>query len=126
MIQRIQSVYLLLVAVISVVMLFVPIEHTELIDLRNYVYALEIFIGASAFVTIFLYKRRKHQIKHCWLLIILQIIILGFYFLFFSSPDRSHYYIGAYLLIVSIILCFLAKRAIKKDDELVRSADRLR
>ena len=152
MIQRIQSVYLFLVFVISVVMLFVPISNYELNDnsrlmphsgqlnlLTNGYYLgfiIEILIMMLILFTIFRFKNRKQQIKLCWLIIILLIVLLIYCFFgitFFTfgyalmfSLKNVHYLIGFYLPFISIVLCILAIRAIKKDDELVRAADRLR
>ena len=153
MIQRIQSVYLLLVVAISVAMFYVPIGEYEMIDKTtshiivhfdltgfhftqdnkevhkpSYIcMALNILVGVIALLTIFIYKRRKHQVRHCWFMIFLLIIELSFinFIIRFINPN-DHASIGAYLPIAAILLCFLAKRAIKKDDELVRSVDRLR
>ncbi len=88
---------------------------------------LNVIVGVIALASIFLYKRRKHQIKHCWFMIFLLVILIAFinFIIRFINPN-DHFSIGAFLPIASILLCFLAKRAIKKDDELVRSADRLR
>jgi hypothetical protein len=45
---------------------------------------------------------------------------------FFNLGKEVSYKEGAYLPLIQIILVFLAQRSIKKDEELVRSADRLR
>jgi hypothetical protein len=43
-----------------------------------------------------------------------------------GKTGEVRYKLGAILPIVSVILVFLATRAIKKDEDLVRSADRIR
>src|ERR1017187_4822998 len=110
MIQRIQSVYLLLIIVISAVMLFVPIMNYELINKPDhhyvhyytyhivheygneelmsdtkvypnyYILILDGLTGLVSFLTIFLFKNRKHQIKHCWFIIILLLLMLLLFF----------------------------------------------
>ena len=42
------------------------------------------------------------------------------------NKDAVQYLYGMYLLITSLPIIFLANRAIKKDDNLVKSLDRLR
>jgi len=85
---------------------------------------------------IFLYKKRKLQLTLCRLNLLLYLSVI---FTVFYSSDKAltsiiklgmeaelHYKAGAILPIVSVILVFLASRAIKKDEDLVRSADRIR
>lgn len=156
MIQRIQSVYLFLIAAISILMLFIPISEFELINKLPTIHdvlqfkltglhyinenkktiepsyfclIIDLLIGLVSFLTIFLYKRRKHQIRHCWLLIFLEIILIALIFIFngiILGVNHDHFFVGAYLPFLSIVFSFLALRAIKKDEELVRSLDRLR
>ncbi len=89
-------------------------------------------------VALFSYKNRPRQIKLCATAFFLNIILLG---LLFLGPDimASHieptlkeanrlvsYRWLCFLPFGSLILTNLASRAIKKDEALVRSADRLR
>jgi lipopolysaccharide export LptBFGC system permease protein LptF len=67
----------------------------------------------------------------CNLSLLLTCILIGL--LFFLSDtmsggksQRVHYLIGIYLPLVQLLLIFLATVFIKKDEKLVRSADRLR
>ncbi len=67
------------------------------------------------------------------------LFLLGLIFSMFYLIDKAqamfegmqieaeiHYGIGTYLPLLAVVLNILATRAIKKDDKLVRSADRLR
>lgn len=85
-------------------------------------------------LAIFMYKNRKRQIM---LANIAFIINLGFLAFVLMTPDKiveslpegvweTSYKIGYVLPIISIGLIILATKAIKKDDALVRAADRLR
>ena len=53
-----------------------------------------------------------------------------FAFYIFNTADsinaNIHYTIFSVMPVISIILIYLAYRAIKRDEELVRSADRIR
>ncbi|HPE33846.1 MAG TPA: DUF4293 domain-containing protein [Bacteroidales bacterium] len=82
-------------------------------------------------ITIFQYRKRLLQIRLNRLNIFLQVILVGGIF-FFSNMIESKvlatadYGIGNVLPLISIILLFLANNGIRKDEKLIRSADRLR
>ncbi|UKJ08627.1 DUF4293 domain-containing protein [Solitalea lacus] len=92
---------------------------------------LTIAIAAMALATIFLYKNRKLQISLCW---INAFIALGLsvFMMMKAQPESignvSNWSakIGSYLFTVIIITLMLALRSIRKDENLIRSADRLR
>ncbi len=95
-------------------------------------------------VTLFSYKNRQRQIKLCTVTFFINIILLGFLFL---TPDMLstklsasldlgldkpaarkmvHYQWASFFPFVSLILVNMASRFIKKDEAMVRSAERLR
>jgi hypothetical protein len=86
--------------------------------------------GMIAFIAIFLYKNRKLQIMIGRILLVV-LIILWFYSCFTAwyvlhfVPDIP-VAIQFLTSMISVILAWLAIRAIQKDDKLVRSLDRLR
>jgi hypothetical protein len=152
--QRIQTVYLALVALLYVVLLFLPIasfkgENFELqFGLFNTIKILGekqdkvashillilmcSFIIATALFCISQFKNRKFQIKIAGLLYLLNAAFLVIeYFLQenilkqFSIVTKT-YLAGTYLPLIALLLVFLAQRGIKNDEELVKSADRLR
>jgi len=139
MIQRIQSIYLALAALIITLLFLLPFSTANV--LKSGVYTdgkfniydnLIILISALAItiigiVTIFLYANRKLQIIltsfsiliNILVLILCSIIILGNK----NSPSLSF---GLLIPIFSSLLFYLAYRGIKSDDELVKSSNRLR
>ncbi|PCE64385.1 DUF4293 domain-containing protein [Sediminicola luteus] len=135
MIQRIQTLYLALTAVFSALLpLFIPLMSsadgaaTFALDLMPWG-ALFFVSAALALGTIFLYKNRQNQFVFNRLNIILNLFLLGF-FVYRSlslsggaSPEKG---IGMLIPVLSIVLLVLANRAIKKDEDLVKSVDRLR
>jgi hypothetical protein len=147
MIQRIQSVYLFGVAILSVVLFFTPfgevsgytLTATELSNgeevLKNTL-PLAIVIGTAivlALLTAFMFKNRKLQIKLCALSMIMQAGILAiamFLYLDGTATElgdvKPTYALGIYLPVMGMVLSFLASKAIKKDDNLVKSVDRIR
>ena len=83
-----------------------------------------------AIVTIVLFKNRKNQFVLNRLNMILNIFLLGF-FVYRSQNlsgeiSVSEKGIGMLIPIISIVFLVLANRAIKKDEDLVKSVDRLR
>ncbi len=94
-----------------------------------------ILLGLStmlSIISIISYKKRQNQFVMGRLNIILNLILLGL-FVYRSlnlSGDTttivSEKGIGMFLPIVAIVLLVLANKAIKKDEDLVKSVDRLR
>lgn len=89
-----------------------------------------ILIGS--FACLFLYRNRMNQMRICRINLLLATLLLVMVFtsLMTELADpgliRKSYEIGAYLLSITIVFTFLATRAIQKDENLVRAADRLR
>lgn len=136
MLQRIQSIYLLLAVITSGVLpIFLPLytlENGDVISfMDNIAYVLLfVFSATLSIVTIFAYKKRKNQFVLGRLNIILNLILLGL-FIYRSlnlsgESNISEKGIGMFLPVISIVLLSLANRAVKKDEDLVKSADRLR
>lgn len=154
MIQRIQTVYLLLVTILSAVTFFLPIATivtpanvfdlscrgfvaTPPIDaLHSSTWALSlvsILIPVIALGTIFLYKRRRLQLVLSYINFLLMdayyvIVIITLWFADQQLATSSHwiYHYAFIFQIINMILTFLAIRAINKDEALIRSLNRLR
>jgi len=136
MIQRIQTVYLLLAAGFSAGLIFVfhlwiTSENVKVFAMDELLY-FGLFLGSAALslLSIFMFKNRKFQFVLGRLNIILNFILLGL--LVYQSLNISgealvsEKGIGIFLPILSIVLLVLANKAIKKDEDLVKSVDRLR
>ena len=136
MIQRIQTVYIILVALLTGVLPFYLSLWTGIEG--NTVFAMDIIwvavifavSSALALITIFLFKKRKNQFVFNRLNIILNLFLLGF-FVYRSlnlsgETSVSEKGIGMLIPVFSIVFLVLANRAIKKDEDLVKSVDRLR
>jgi cytochrome bd-type quinol oxidase subunit 2 len=136
MLQRIQTVYLLICFVISGVLpLFVSLfpNVTKKEELFTHAILFSILFGLSALlavVSIFSYKKRKNQFVINRLNMILNFIIIGllvYHSLSLSGEAKvSEKGIGMLLPIFSIVFLALANRAIKRDEDLVKSVDRIR
>ncbi len=86
-----------------------------------------LIIIISGLINIFLYKNRKMQMLISIILTVLSIetLSLGLVFSFTAAVSIS-LNAGIFMPIVSTVLFILAYRGIKKDDELVKSSNRLR
>lgn len=137
MIQRIQTIYLFLAFVVTGILLFF-IPLWTLSDTKDYYFmqsqVYTILLGLSttlSLLSIVSYKKRQNQFVIGRLNIILNLILLGLFVyrslnLSGETPAVSEKGIGMFLPVVAIVLLVLANKAIKKDEDLVKSVDRLR
>nr|WP_294789254.1 DUF4293 domain-containing protein [uncultured Flavobacterium sp.] len=136
MIQRIQTVYIFLAfAATGILMFFVPLWTTAagkpFYSMQDQLYT--IILGLTtmlSIISIISFKKRQNQFVLNRLNIILNLILLGL-FVYRSlnlsgETEVSEKGIGMFLPIVAIVLLVLANKAIKKDEDLVKSVDRLR
>ncbi len=155
MIQRIQTLYLLAVVILSVITLFsMQAGFVGTTDAAQYILnykgifqvqttgadfvknvwsltALCVLIPVIALVTIFLFKKRLLQIR---LSIINSVLLAGYYALLFiylwqtGNALQADWYLEMVTAfpLINIILTFLAIRAIGKDEALIKSLNRLR
>lgn len=136
MIQRIQSIYLLITLIITGVLPFVfPLWKLEgglpFYFMSNTIYTILFGLSTSlSLLSILAFKKRQNQFVMNRLNMILNLILLGlFVYRTLSISGEavvSEKGIGMFLPIVAIFLLVLANRAIKKDEDLVKSVDRLR
>jgi len=129
MIQRIQTFYILIVIILSFLMLKLTIDFSNDIKLNSlvktyYVFYIIPFIGI---LTLFLYKKRVIQSKMCLIMLGINVLVLISYGLKIYEGNSN--FINLVLIACSIIECillFVARKAINKDENLVRSIDRIR
>ncbi|MEC4005938.1 DUF4293 domain-containing protein [Flavobacterium sp. SUN052] len=136
MLQRIQTIYLTVVFIAVAVLPYVfslwKIDGKEYMFNKNMIYV--VLFGLSTALTvisIISFKKRQHQFVLNRLNMILNLILLGLFVyrslnLSGETPVVSEKGIGMFLPIVSIVFLVLANKAIKKDEDLVKSVDRLR
>lgn len=136
MLQRIQSLYMLASAIVTGVLPFVFELWTEksgkVVFFTDVQLAIILFISVSGltFINIFNFKDRQRQFVLNRLNMIFNFILLGF-FVYRSLNLSGETFvsekgIGMFLPAISIVLLVLANKAIKKDEDLVKSVDRLR
>ncbi len=152
MIQRIQTLYLLVATILMAMTLFFPIAeyHIAGVDLELTAFSLSgadvsestIFMGIIMvlailvpLVTIFLFKNRTLQIRLCAVeavLLLGSLVFIGLYYWLtnrlFEGLEIAHKQFGwaAIMPVLALILDLMAARAIFKDEVMVRSLDRIR
>jgi hypothetical protein len=136
MIQRIQTIYLLLAFVTtSVLPFFTPLwfmkNEAAYYFMQNQIYVIVLGLSTTlSLLSIVSYKKRQNQFVLGRLNIILNLILLGlfvYHSLTLSGETAvSEKGIGMFLPILTIVLLALANKSIKKDEDLVKSVDRLR
>ena len=138
MIQRIQSLWLLLSAAFSATTFRFPFYSGDwskdqvigTVDLNAqttiWLTIITVITAAVAFINIFLFDNRKLQLKLTYLGIFLTLLLLVIYFLevrYFDSGTVAFWIIFYF----GILACFiLAARGIWKDQKLIKSMDRFR
>lgn len=125
MIQRLQSIYLVFTLLFTSILFYgstYALEGNFFLDYYGFVLP-----PVLTLVTLFLFKKRIIQAFLCIILILLQMIQIAIYFNQFDFNSRLGWTEGVLIFsLINIILIFLARRAILKDEALVRSIDRIR
>nr|WP_320058730.1 DUF4293 domain-containing protein [uncultured Bacteroides sp.] len=149
MIQRIQTIFLLLVTGLLVASMCLPVGYFMGADAAQYTFfpagiavkeqfhstwgVLTILLLSMiiSFATIFMYRNRMLQIR---MTIFCSVLLVGYYlaflaFMFMLKSDLEASFRISWALclpLVAIILNYLAIRAIGRDEVMVKAADRLR
>jgi phosphatidylserine synthase len=138
MIQRIQSIWLLLVAVFAAITFRFPFYNGDW--LKDTVQApvnldatttpwltiVTAFVGVLAFLTIFFYGNRKTQLRLTYVGILLTVVMLVLYFLELENFASGSITLWSIFYFAILGFYYLAARGIWKDQKLIRSLDRLR
>jgi len=156
MLQRVQSLYLAIALIMVLLLAFMPVM--EVMDSANQLlvmrmsglyriqtggpespvkiwWSLPILEGAILFIclaAIFLYRKRKVQMRLCILAILLLACLTGLIFYFILVVFRNvsmvehSFKLTLVFPVMAIILNGLSFRAIRKDEELIKSIDRVR
>ena len=135
MVQRIQSIYLLLAGVSNGMLIFLwpflTIDNVPRMILNDPTFTIMTVLSTLiSLFSIFRYRNRQQQVVSGRINIILNFTLFGLMlFLFFTLKKESemiNVHLTSFIPIISVVLISLANRAIMKDEALVRSADRMR
>ena len=152
MLQRIQTVYLLLAAASLCLLFFFPICFYDIGDL-SYSLNIKNLLGSDGSVEssewgiglmvlapislamiVFMLSQFKERQKQLSLgrviyLLLATLIVISMAVIEYNKPEGAEltgYWLGYVAPVAALPFVFLANRAIKKDEELVKSLDRLR
>lgn len=140
MIQRIQSLYLLIVTILQAILFFsnqatfIDVDGVEKVySIAKDMWPIAILMGLTAFlafITIFLYHHRITQIRitifNGVLLLMLQAVIVYLLVKASGMTQEANYSFNAIFPIISAIFSYLAIRGMGKDEAMIKALDRLR
>lgn len=140
MLQRIQTVWLLIASALGFATLsnsisfysgnklvenvskFVPLTARENI----FILILTVSVAVAALVTVFLFKDRKMQLKITMGIFAVSLANIGLYYLQIQNYTEGKMSLSALVALAIPVFLILAARGIWKDEQLVKSVDRLR
>jgi hypothetical protein len=141
MIQRKQTIWLLLAAIFAFLYTQVPLyeaitamgEEIKFIPTQSLLlFAVAIGVGLIAVTAIFLFKKRPTQFKLSLVGLLLSILLIALEvwqienFKSNTTVAKANYSYGSLLPIAMVVLFILAIQGIRRDEKLVKSLDRLR
>ncbi|MFN5381531.1 MAG: DUF4293 domain-containing protein [Bacteroidota bacterium] len=136
MLQRIQSVYLIVASVLSLCSMALDLFATKELIIKASAHTALLIAGslmiAETVAPIFLFKNRGLQKRICYMAILMQLFFLIVLLVtVYKQVPRGlsgvqGFQIASIFPLINSILIYLAIRGINKDDELIRSMDRLR
>jgi Domain of unknown function (DUF4293) len=136
MIQRIQSVWLLVASIVTFLTLkfsfysgthmpdnlYHQLNGTENILLMFVTVAL----GALTLITIFLFKTRVIQLRLCIVGILLDLLLIFLYVRAIQNFSKGEFAITSVFHLLIIIALIFAASGINKDEKLIKDSNRLR
>jgi len=131
MIQRIQSIYLLVATIAMALISFkVPVwtlnEELFMAQDDTKMFILTLAGALLSLVGIFMFKNRKLQMKLIRLSVLVELVIGVRLFIVLQEFEVSLNSNCIFLLAFTFVALIMAYRGVKKDDDLVRSVDRIR
>lgn len=155
MIQRVQTLFLLAVAILMILVLVFPIwsnqgesmeavlgaynikviQNDQVIRQESvwYIAAIALLSALTALFSIFQFRNRKLQLKLNMLNNLLIAATIGAFVAaidaageLLQNPQAPSFKVSFFLPVAALIFNILASRSIRKDEKLVRSMDRLR
>lgn len=138
MIQRIQTLWLLLASACAFITLKVPFySGTNAVNVPSYrlmgtenflLMLLTIAIGIIALFTIFLYSNRTLQMRLCLLGILLEGLLIFLYYKETTTfiAGTGTFSLTAVLQVLILIFFILAIRGINRDNKIIKESNRLR
>ena len=133
MIQRIQTIWMIIASAAVLLTLKLPTLVTgdlyQTFDATNNFFLMVITsaLGTAILINIFMFRQRSVQIRICIISMLVECLII-FLYSYHLGKDyvKGTFNIWAVLHIIVLISLFLATRGIYKDEKLIRDSNRLR
>jgi hypothetical protein len=130
MIQRVQSLFFFFSAICSITIVYTfPVlqDETNIYLLKDHFSEARLFVFLSAALSVFAIFQFKNRKRQQLIASIARLMItIAFFLIVFLHRGEEVFGIGMILLIVPFITLIAANFFIKKDEKLVKSADRIR
>ena len=130
MIQRVQSLFFFFSAIclITIVYTFPVLQNTEeYFLLSEYFPLVRLAILLSAALSLFAIFQFKNRKRQMWIAAISRFMItIAVFTLVFFYRGEEQFGLGMILMLIPFITLYAANFFIKKDEKLVKSADRIR
>ncbi|MBI2284926.1 MAG: DUF4293 domain-containing protein [Bacteroidetes bacterium] len=140
MLQRIQTIWLLLVSGLAFASLKLSFFSGNILvdNVKQFqsftamsqllIMILTVGVGIASLITVFLFGNRQLQIKICFGVLAVALLNILLYYLQTKNfvPNEWSFDLTSLITIAIPFLLFLAIRGIYKDEQLVKSVDRLR
>ena len=130
MIQRVQSLFFFFSAICSITIVYTfPVLQDETTSylLKEYFSDARLFVFLSAALSIFAIFQFKNRIRQQIIASIARLMItIAFFLIAFLHREEQVFGLGMILLVVPFVALIVANFFIKKDEKLVKSADRIR
>ena len=137
MIQRIQSIWLLLAAVFAFLTFKLPFYQGAVllatdvkpaVDAQSTIWLTIVaaLTGALAFINIFFFNNRKLQLRICIFGIILTLVFIALCFAEMSKFANGSLALSCVIYFAILAFYIMALNGIRKDEKLIKSMDRLR
>ena len=131
MIQRVQSLYLLL----AIFLLTLATFNLSIYDLNEQVYTakddlkmlfLLVSVNILCLIALIAFKNRKLQMKLIKFAIVIELIVIIRSLMLWTLFQAQIYLMFIIFMFFIFIFLIMAYRAVRKDEDLVRSVDRIR
>lgn len=137
MIQRIQSIWLLLAAVFAFLTFKLPFYQGAILQATNvkpevdaqstiWLTIVAALTGALAFINIFFFNNRKLQLRICAFGILLSVVLIALCFMEMTKFASGSIALTSVIYFAVVAFYILALNGIRKDEKLIKSMDRLR
>ncbi len=140
MLQRIQTIYLVAAFICTGLLFYFPFwsseKNTGLVSFgagtHLILFVLTSLLGTIQFISIFLFRKRKIQITFCWIGLLMAMSYISLVLILYIQENQgitnflAGIHLGAIFPILIILFKYLAIRNISKDENLIRSMNRLR